>query len=245
MEIAVWIIEALVIFLAAQYVLGPVLVWWKQRLPEKYRFKLLDSEKFLSARTAVFIALHEEIQAGNFEYIGSSELMMSDVSMYFSIYNNFDKKIACTLVTAHSIPEDTSYIEFTQMYENGSVLNVSNASIINVYPKSEMRLAFRFPEVNDFHRLLELAEKLIRTNRKNEQKITFTRGNEFAAVEAYLDRELNKLVDRGWVQSGIVAGGRRLTVKGALLMTWKMVWPARQILNKSDIAFSERAAQNA
>ena len=122
-ETGKWIIEVLVILVCGQYVVGPVLVWWNQRFPERYRFNLLDSEKFLSERKPVFTRLHEEIQAENFEYIGSSELMMSNVSVYFSIYNNFDKKIACTLVTAHSIPEDTTYIEFTQMYEKGSVLN--------------------------------------------------------------------------------------------------------------------------
>jgi hypothetical protein len=82
MEIAAWMFQALAIFLCAQYILGPVLVWWNQRFPERYRFKMQDSEKFLSARAPVFTALHEEIQAGNFEYIGSSELMMSNASMY-------------------------------------------------------------------------------------------------------------------------------------------------------------------
>jgi hypothetical protein len=93
--------------------------------------------------------------------------------------------------------------------------------------------------------LLALAEKLILGNKKNEQKITFTRGSEFEAVETYLNRELNELVKKGWVQSRTGAGGRHLTVKGALLMTWKLVWPIKQILNKSDIAFSERATLNA
>ena len=145
METVGWIIKAFIFILGVQYLLGPVIVWWIQKLPDKYRFELIDSKKFLSERIPTFIALHEEIQDREFEYIGSSELIMGNTSMYFSIYNNFDKKIACTLVTACSVPINTTHIEFTQIYENGSVLNVSNSSIINVFPKSDMRLSFRFP----------------------------------------------------------------------------------------------------
>jgi len=45
--------------------------------------------------------------------------------------------------------------------------------------------------------------------------------------------------------SKVVTGNRRLTIKGALLMTWKSVWPVKQILNRSDIAYSKRAIENA
>ena len=152
--------------------------------------------------------------------------------MYFSIYNNVDKKIACSLITAHGGPVNTTHIEFTQMYKNGSVLNVSNASMINVYPKSDSRLSYRFPQINDFDQLLALAEQLIHSSKQTEEKITFTRGCEFQAIESCLNRELNELIEEGWVQSNVVTGNRRLSVKGALLMTWKMLWPVRQVLNK-------------
>ncbi len=244
MDIVEWLLIGIVIFFGIQYVLGPVIVLWSQKMPEKYSFRLLESQQFLSERTPTFIELHEEIQGGDFEYIGSSELILSNTSMYFSIYNNFDKKIACTLVTAQSAPVNTTYIEFTQMYKNGSTLNVSNAPIINVYPKSEYRLSFRFPLVNDFDQLFTLAEKLINSNKQNDEKTTFTRGKEFEAVESYLNRELSELIERGWVQSKTVAGNRRLTIKGASLMTWKMLWPIKQILNRIDISYSNRAIEN-
>jgi len=245
MEIAGWIIKAFVLILGIQYLFGPIVVWWIQRLPDKYRFELIDSKKFLSERIPTFIALHEEIQDGEFEYIGASELTMGNTSMHFSIYNNFDKKIVCTLVTACSIPVNTTHIEFTQIYENGSVLNVSNSSIINVFPRSDMRLSFRFPQISHFDQLLTYAEKLIDSNKQNEHRITFLKGKEFEAVESYLNRELNELIERGWVQSKVVAGNRRLTIKGALLMTWKLVWPIKQISNRSDIAYSMRAISDA
>ncbi|MCD4774593.1 MAG: hypothetical protein K8S15_00915 [Candidatus Aegiribacteria sp.] len=245
METAGWIIKFLVFVLGIQYLIGPIIVWCTQKLPEKYVFRLVDSKKFLSERTPTFIALHEEIQDKEFEYIDSSELNMSNTSVCFSIYNHFDKKIVCTLVTARSDSINTTYIEFTQLYKNGSVLNVSNSSIINIYPTSEMRLSFRFPQVNDFDKLLTYAEKLINSNKQNEQRITFEKGKEFETVESYLNIELNELIERGWVQSKVVTGNRRLTIKGALLMTWKSVWPVKQILNRSDIAYSKRAIENA
>ena len=245
MEIAEWLFNGVLIFLGIQFLLGPVIVWRSQKMPEYYRFNIIESQKFLSERSPTFIALHKTIQGSGFEYTGSSELLMSNLSMYFSLYNHFDKKIACTLVTAHSKPVNTTHIEFTQMYEDGSVLNVSNASVINVYPRSVSRLSFRFPRVNEFGQLLALAERLIRNHKQGERRITFKRGQEFEALESYLNRELKELIARGWVRSDVVAGQRRLTIKGATLMTWKMLWPVRQILSNIDISRSRRAAGNA
>ena len=145
------------------------------------------------------------------------------------------------MVTAQGTSVNSTHIEFTQMYKNGTVLNVSNASMINVYPKSRMRLSFRLPSVKNVAQLLSLANKLIDANKQDEEKITFARGREFETVEDYLNRELNQLVKAGWVQSTVVEGNRRLTIKGALLMTWKMLWPVKQIINRIDISESSRA----
>ena len=75
----------ILILLVSPYVVGPILVFFTQKFPNKYNFKILDTDDFLSERSETFCVLHEEIQKYGFEYLGSSELIQSNSSMYFSI----------------------------------------------------------------------------------------------------------------------------------------------------------------
>lgn len=146
-----------------------------------------------------------------------------------------------TGITANSPIINTTYIEFTQGYENGSVLNVSNSSVAGVYPDSPGRLGFRFPDINDAQALLAIILKLRGRHKVGDKQMALPKGQEFAIMESYLNAELDELAQRGWVGKDDGKGERRLTVKGAVMMTWKLGWPVKQILNKRDLARSERA----
>ncbi|MDX2504001.1 MAG: hypothetical protein QNL62_05940, partial [Gammaproteobacteria bacterium] len=113
-------------FVLIQFTIGPILVFISQKMPKAYRFNIFNSDDFLSKRTNTFKALHETIVSEGFEYIGSSEIKQSNSDMYFSIYNSYGSKLACTLSTSHSKAQSTTQIEFTQMYSDGSVVNINN-----------------------------------------------------------------------------------------------------------------------
>ncbi len=245
METITWIINVLLIILSIQYVIGPILVWRSQKFPSKYIFNLLDNESFLSERSPTFMQLHNQIISEGFEYIGSSELIQVNSSMYFSIYNNNELKLACTLSSAHSSAINTTQIEFTQMYCNGSVLNVNNAPLFNIYPRTDKKLCFRFPEINEFSQLLKIASKLIKSKKLDEERTTFERGEEFATIENHLNDEVKYLVKKGWVSDQVNNKQRKLTIIGAILMTWKLCWPIKQILSRLDTAYSTKALENA
>jgi len=245
MESFKWIIDVVIIYFCFQYTVGPILVWWSHKMPDKYKLNLLDTDNFLSKRSQIFLELHSQIQDNNFIYIGSSELIMGKSSLYFSLYNNDDKQLACTLVTASASPIHTTHIEFTKTYEDGSVLDVSNALMSGVYPESKMKLQFRFPHINDFNKLLKVTEKLVSCYKNNAVQSTLSKNNEFSEVEGFLNMELIELIENGWVKQTNSDGFRRLTIKGALLMTWKMIWPIKQILNYKDVYTSKQALKNA
>ncbi len=229
----------------AQFIIGPIMVFISQRMPDAYRFKILDSDNFLTDRTNTFKNLHDTIISQGFEYIGSSEINQSHSNMYFSIYNNYESKLACTLSTAHSAAQETTQIEFTQMYSNGSVVNINNNPIFDVYPNNSLKSCFRFPQINDFNQLLNIAHKLISAHKTGAEKISFDKSHEFSTIESHLTDELNLLISKGWVSSNISNNERRLTIKGAILMTWQLCWPVKNLLNNRDISLSEKALENA
>lgn len=227
-----------------QYVIGPILVWTSQKFPSEYRFNLLDNERFLSERSPVFMQLHNKIISNRFEYIGSSELVQDNSSLYFSIYNNYELKLACTLSSAESLAINTTQIEFTQMYSNGSVLNVNNTPLFDIYPPTDRKLSFRFPDINNFNQLLKIALKLIKCEKRGEERTTLERGKEFATIEDHLNNELRYLIKKGWVSDKVKNKQRKPSITGAILITWKLCWPIKQILNHLDTTRSKEALEN-
>jgi hypothetical protein len=125
LEIIESTIIVVITLVVSQYIFGPILIWCLQKMPESYRFNILNAEEFLEERSDIFLNLHNEIKNNGFNYIGSSELKMSHSSMCFSIYYNTDSKLCCTLSSAYSQPSNTTQIEFTQLFEDGSVININ------------------------------------------------------------------------------------------------------------------------
>lgn len=241
MELLFWLGVFAAVLLPAQFILAPLLVYRSQRLPARYCFEMIDPESFLSDRTPTFVELHRKLLEHQFEHIGSSSFMMSQVRMYFSIYNQSDLKLACVLSTAYSEPMNSTQIEFTQLYADGSVMNISNNPLFEIYPPHPRKLNFRFPDSNDFDQLLDAAQRLIASQKPGIQHIGLEPGHEIETIERYLNEELDALVQTGWVSSRVAQGQRRLTFKGATLMTWKLCWPIKGLLDRADAARARRA----
>lgn len=236
MEYINWVFVPLCIFLGYQYLLGPILVYFNQKIPVQYKFDILDSESFLNERGIIFKDLHNKIISHSFRYIGSSALRMSHSAVYFSVYYSEERKLTCILMTAHATNSTPfTQIEFTQMYTDGTFFGVSNNGIFGAYPKWELKDGYRFPHINDFDALLAVTEKLINRYKSKCTAKPMVNGKEFATIEDHLNDELKHLIDTGWVSPNSDGHEHRLTLKGALLMTWKMCWPIKSLINNSDI----------
>ncbi len=150
-----------------------------------------------------------------------------------------------TLSSIQSQPINSTQIEFTKIYNDGSVPNVSNGPVFSTYPVNDRKISFRFPDINDVDRLLGAAQKLAGSKVNTAGELTIERGLEFAAVESNLNEELSFLMSKGWVSKKSVGDKRSLTLKGALLMTWQLCWPVKLFLNSRDVKSSMKALDNA
>ena len=246
MEYIYLAIFALLIFFATQYVLGPIMVYFNQKLPIKYKFKILDRETFLNERGSLFRALHEQALSAGFRYVGSSELNMSHSALHFSIYYSEKFKLTCTLMTAHGTHvAPFTQIEFTQIYEDGTLFWVNNSSVVNAYPKWSIKDGYRFPGINDFTDLLVITHKLISRYKPDRVPRALEPGSEFQTIENHFNHELQHLIEVGWVSPRQHNQSYHLTIKGAIFMTWKMCWPIKWFINKSDMKRSEAALRGA
>ena len=242
-DIVIWIMKIILGLVLLQYIAGPLIIYFSQRLPEKYEFKLIDSHTFLSNCSEVYLEIHEKLESLGFNYAGSSVLELNRVTMNFSIYTKKDEDLLCTLsssITAH--PKfNTVQLEFTNLFLDGSALNINNNPLPDTFSKNKMKTTFRFPNVNDVDGLLSRFRKIASSDNLGKAPLAIPEGKEFQKFEAFLNRELKWLIETGWVSQKVVNSNRSLTVKGALLMTWMHCWPVNAIRGKLEELKSENA----
>ncbi|MFZ5757121.1 MAG: hypothetical protein ACOY3X_09475 [Pseudomonadota bacterium] len=241
----IWLAGVILAFMAVPFLVGPVLVLMQQRLPARYRFEKRESRTFLAEQTPTFLALHHALLQKGFNPAGASVLQMRHVKTDFSLYLDEQAGVICTLSTAASSLGVSTQAEFTQMYSDGSLVNVNNHPVINVYPRNPRREAYRFPELNDLDALLAAAMKIFAARGSGRQVSRYPLDEVWLAMEVWLDAELDALIAGGYVSETVQDGQRRLTVKGAILMTWKLCWPVKPVLARIDRASARQALARA
>ncbi len=239
-----WMVVLAGVYLASQYLLGPLMVWWTNRVPAEYRFELIDPDQFLAERSDTFRQLHREILDSGFEYAGSSVLEMSHCTTFFSLYYDPYSSLFCTLSSIYSQPSNTTQIEFTRLYDDGSMVNVNNHPLFNIFPGRGLRRDYRFPRINSVPGLLAVAKTLTGA-RGDARPISVSTQQVFSIMEEYLTAEMHGLISLGLLAGQASEGNRRMTFKGALFFTWKLCWPVKWILETKDRYRSSLALRKA
>lgn len=209
---------------------GPFIVWKTQKLPAIVKFNSVDDGEFIKGRNSEFIGYDKSLKELGFKVIGSSLLQDSQTDSYFRLYWNSEMKVSAMAVTMKSNVEDMTYIELTQKYIDGSVLDVSNSPRPEAYPKLEFKHAYRFPEKLSSRDLLNAHSKLRENLLKRKVPVDYEIARGFGEVEDFINRESEALLQKGIVKPDIdPQGKRRLTLYGAILLTYKAVPPGKNI----------------
>ena len=236
-----WIGGAVILIPALQHLLGPILVWYSQKAPERYRLQEVDDAEVFGESSGSMALRHAQLLALDFDYAGAFRLQQRQTATVFAMYRHRPTKMTAAAVIVASRTAEIAYLEFTQTYRDGSVLNVNNSPIAPVYPPSENKLQYRYPNVAQAAALFEMAKKLAAGSAKAHPATALAAGRELETVERFLNNELRELIAGGWYSERVVDGERRLTLKGALVFTWKCAWPGKPILDYLDRRRSMRA----
>lgn len=225
--IAAVIIVALPVFMNT---VGPFIVWKTQRIPANVTFLPIDDHEFISERNAEFIAYDTEIKEHGFEVIGSSLLADSHANSYFRLYWSADLMLAAMVVTIKSNIEDITYIEFSQKFSNGTVLDVSNSPRGEVYPKFDFKQAYRYPKKKRFDELFAAYQILAKSFEGVAKPQNYDLSRGFGEVEDFIKKESDALLQKGFIHPEIdEEGKRKLTLRGAAFMTYLAVAPGKNI----------------
>lgn len=227
-------------------VIAPLLIKKLQKLPARVTFEPHDEKDFLLSRDEKFHQLNSDIRSLGFEYIGSSFMEDSHSETNFSLYHNESEKTGAMIVRIENNVKAVTYIEFSQLYADGSMLDVSNADEVAVYPKMDLKITVKYPEVRDCSELYSRFKQLRDSLKNSNEAIPFDSSEGFKVVEDYMAKESDILVQKGYCKPEIDDSGKRsLTLKGAYVITWRSVFPGKKIRNALDKLYSNKLLKNA
>ncbi len=227
------------------YLLAPLLIKKLQKLPARIKFEPHDEKEFLLSRDDEFHELASQVRTLGFSYIGSSFMEDSHTETNFSLFSNEEDKTTAMVVSMVSDVKSITYIEFTQIYKNGSMLDVSNAQEVPVYPKMDLKMAVRYSEIKDPEELYKIFKKIKKSLKNADEPVTYEKKAGFSTVEEFMAKESDMLVIFGYCDPYIDDGKRALTMKGAYLLTWKSLFPGKKINALLDKAYSKKVLNNA
>lgn len=219
----------------AMNTIGPLIVWKTVKIPTEITFVPLDEEAFMAERNERFRAYDQDLGKLNFRTIGTSTLSDTQSSSFFRLYWHPGVRVAATVVSIESKAGETTYLEFTQKYTDRTVLNVNNSPQPEAYPAMPFKTTHRLPEIAATLDLLRLHGTLKELSRPDSKAVVLDPAKGFAMIEKHLRRESDTLLEMGLVNAGIDPQGRRaLTLRGALLMTFRLAPPWRHLRDLRD-----------
>lgn len=215
--------------------LGPLVVWRSQTLPGRVRFEPIEPETFFAERDDEFRGHDQAMRALGFVFLGASHLTDDKTDTWFALYAHPGDQ-ACAMVVSLVNPlKRATYVEFTQLYDDGSVLNVNDGPVPSPYPRWHRKLVARFSDVHAPGELHARFRRIRAGIANSSPPVTLAPDRAFEAVARHLAEESDHLVARGYCQPALGPDGRRaLTPKGACLLTWRSIFPGKRLLEARD-----------
>lgn len=148
--------------------------------------------------------------------------------------------------TTHSVNLTAYYVEFVARYRDGNIpqLETNNNRVLGAFPDTAQSRKFRFPHLEDIEHLLQLHEKLQEREQPGGRKYLRLdeefRGDCAEYLQTIFREEFERQVGTRYLYYRVKDDTYCATIKGALLMTWKQLWPFKGILTAGIAARGKR-----
>jgi hypothetical protein len=235
-----------ILFFPGPFVWAPALIFCVQKLAAHPRTKRFDGDlsSLPAAPAEYFVQARDSLAADGFETAG----------MYF--LPNAAPNVTCLLMLAVNRHTDESalaaavyatangattlksmHVEFASRYSNGQVVGTGNCKELGCFAKIPGFDTVQFSRVVDLRLLYRLhaarCNVILPGGRRINRLDGEFGGDGEAYINAVLAEEFARQVPVGYLRLDGDGEQYRPTVKGACLMTWKNLWPVKQIRMRS------------
>ena len=223
--------------LAGMFYVGvPLLVRFTHKNAAQPRFKVLSLGNCPRAVLTYLKDMSERLESAGFMLVGcmSMQQQTTGVTPYFALLIHRlagDKAMACAIYTEAEgvISLGTRYVEFSTRYEDGRMIDTNNSAALDAFRSVPEKTVTKFPTVDDPLDLYALHQEVMREVAPGAKKVLPDEGAEVDYLSNVLIEDYERQCRLGMLYLDRAAAAYRPTMKGALLMTWGLLPPMKQI----------------
>jgi hypothetical protein len=238
----VWLIILVAVSVLLPYIAGPFLV--RQNVTNKVDPDLVpfppDHPSLPADVADNFDIARQRLNESGFEAISGFGLprQMPRVKAVLLLFaNRATKEAAMATAIYADLPEGGKlkafYIEVISLFRDGTLVQTNNCSVLGSFPRKAGVHTVQLPQVRDIGLLVRIHR--VRTEPFggiSERKLRLDeefRGDARAYLAACMREELERQIPTGYMFLSEAEGLFRPTWKGAFLMTWKQLFPFKQV----------------
>ena len=229
-------------FFPGPYLWAPVLIFLTNRMSAKPRATRFEAElaSLPVAAADYFANASQALAAEGFEEAGMFFLPNTAPNVEALVLlarNRRSCEIALAIAiyaTVNGVTQlKSTHVEYVSRYRDGRVLGTSNCSVLGCFAKIPGFETIHFNRVHDLHQLYRLHTERCRQAAPNSQRINRL-DDEFGGdgsryLSTVMAEEFTRQIPVGYLRLNTDGEHYRPTVKGACLMTWKSLWPVKQL----------------
>lgn len=225
------LLEKLVFFWAFLHLIGPLVVKLTFRYAAKVQPVKISIESLSVAARSIVERWSPQIEALGFTPVGVFNMgtLASNTQSFLAYFVNRTAGDFANVSIVSSSAVTKSYFEFSSSFTNGFTLdtNINKIASIGSVPP-DIRI-FRFPQFSSPAQLYQVHRGLIQKHAAFLRPQMPAPGEEASRIAQQLGRYAPCQVQAGLMYLASDQTHYRLTWKGAILMTWKSIWPTTLI----------------
>lgn len=230
---------ALLGLVALPYVLGPIAIYATMRYRIPPEVVVIDPahEPLPEEVRAYFHETYQALDGLGFQLVAVLGLpsLLANVRSILALYRNdetLDSAMSTFMVATGNVSLRNQYVEFYRRYSDGVAVTTNNTPQLGSFPQLPDQYNYQFWGTTDLGRLYRLHLFLVEKHRRGGHPVSRLdaeyQGDAARFIaDGVLARTFAEQVPTGYVTP--YSGGYRPTVKGALIMTWQELWPAKAI----------------
>jgi len=224
-------LTTILLFAGFMYFVAPLFVLATQRQAANPQFQpygttLQDSRfRFLTDSAA-------RIQNLGFELVGYFGLIgyTTNVTLFLAyLIHRQNGDGALVVMVQSNAGTSTQLVEYSTRFVDQGSLTTGNSRTQGVYFRPRQKPVYHFPWINDPARLYNLHQQLIQRDKPGMQKEYVKPGAEIERLCDGMRREMAEQLQPGILRLDKSGEWYRPTLKGAYLMSWKLLPPCKQI----------------
>jgi hypothetical protein len=233
---------AFLVIVAIFYLVAPAHIHFnlKHAARPQYASFSLDDVTLPWQEIRDFEAVMDQLRPAGFEpvaVLAQPTAVLNVKSVQLFLANRRDKDLAGATAIYTTTDSSThrahSYVWIASRFRDGTVVSVTNTTNVGGFPTRPGFTTGQFPAVRDAARLYRLQQAMVARSGLKDKVFRLDEefGGDAAAYQSATSVEdLEDAARAGYMELAPGGESYRPTWKGAFLMTWQQLWPAKLIL---------------